>query len=573
MIDREMPVAYWEDHNMYERTCLMAHLFFPSPRRLAARPYEDVSNRDRWGGFLFVVFVLLTIVLGSCTAGDQASLPVFRLLTGTENRPLVPMLQEFAEENGFEIEFTHQGSVDTMLEVQTGAADYDAVWPASSIWLSLGNDQGVVTQTENIMASPVVFAVKKPVAERLGWIGRDVFVADILAAAEANEITYMTTSATQSNSGAMAYLSYLYAFAGQPQVLTSEMLHDPAIVEPTTRLLQQVDRTAGASGFLGELFVQQYDAFDGMVNNESAVITANKTLIEQGKDPLYVIYPVDGLAIADWPLGYVDHGDAAKADFFTELQDFLLSKEVQGELLKAGRRTGLNLSPVGADPAVFNPDWGIDLERVIQPIVMPPADVILEALVLYQTEFRKPSYTVYCLDFSGSMYSDGEEELTAAMGVLLDPAQSSHYFLHTARNDVTVVLPFDDGVLAEWEVQGNNPAELQQLLGYVIDQKTEGKTDIYGCVVAALDHLANANLQGYAPAIILMTDGESNEGSFDDVVDRMAQGPPGVIPVYGILFGDASEDQLEEIAAATSGRVFDGQSDLIGAMRSAKGNN
>ncbi len=374
--------------------------------------------------------------------------------------------------------------------------------------------QGVVTQTENIMASPVVFAVKKPVAERLGWIGRDVFVADILAAAEADEITYMTTSATQSNSGAMAYLSYLYAFAGQPQVLTSEMLHDPAIVEPTTRLLQQVDRTAGASGFLGELFVQQYDAFDGMVNNESAVITANKTLIEQGKDPLYVIYPVDGLAIADWPLGYVDHGDAAKSEFFTKLQEYLLSEDVQAELLAAGRRTGLNLSAVGADPAVFNPDWGIDLERVIQPITLPPAEVILEALVLYQTEFRKPSYTVYCLDFSGSMEGEGEQELTAAMGVLLDPVQSARYFLQPAPSDVTVVLPFDHDILAEWQVDGNDPAAFQQLLGDVTDLKTRGNTDIYGCVVAALDHLAKANLEGYAPAIILMTDGESNEGQF-----------------------------------------------------------
>jgi len=122
-------------------------------------------------------------------------------------------------------------------------------------------------------------------------------------------------------------------------------------------------------------------------------------------------------------------------------------------------------------------------------------------------------------------------------------------------------------------VEGNDPGDLRRLLGHVTAQQTRGNTDIYGCAVGALDRLANANLEGYAPAIILMTDGESNEGSFDDLEDRMAQGPPGVIPVYGILFGDASEDQLDDITAATSGRVFDGQSDLIGAMRSAKENN
>jgi Ca-activated chloride channel family protein len=47
----------------------------------------------------------------------------------------------------------------------------------------------------------------------------------------------------------------------------------------------------------------------------------------------------------------------------------------------------------------------------------------------------------------------------------------------------------------------------------------------------------------------------------------------GAVPVYGILFGRASEDQLVQMAEATSGRVFDGRDDLIGALRDAKGNN
>lgn len=557
---------------MHERTCQMAYLLtsFHGP---ATGPRRGMSGASRWR--LGVAVALLVGLLASCQASESGSESrlVFRLVTGTENRPLVPTIQSFAESQGVEIQFTHQGSVDTMLELQGGAGAYDAVWPASSIWLSLGDTQGIVSRTKTIMASPVVFALKKPLAERLGWVGRDVRVEEILAAAEAGEIRYMTTSATQSNSGAMAYLGYLYAFAGQPPVLTREMLRDPAIVEPTTRLLQMVDRTAGASGFLGELFVREYANFDGMVNNESAVITANRALEAEGRDPLYVVYPVDGLAIADWPLGYVDRGEAAKAAFFGELQTFLLGAEMQGELLAAGRRTGLNLSPAGADPAVFNPAWGIDLERVIQPITTPPPDVLMEALVLYQTELRKPSFTVYCLDFSGSMGGDGERELTAAMRVLLEPDEASRYFLQTAPSDVTVVLPFDHEIIAEWRVDGNAPADLRGLLGRVTAQEVRGNTDIYGCVVAALDHLAGANLEGYAPAIILMTDGEDNEGELEDVVDRIAQGPPGVIPVYGILFGDASEEQLEGIAAATSGRVFDGQSDLIGAMRSAKGNN
>jgi Ca-activated chloride channel family protein len=497
----------------------------------------------------------------------------FRLVTGAENRSLVPMIQQFAEQENVKVEFTHQGSVDTMLELQAGATSYDAVWPASSIWLDLGDTQHLVQQTKSIMATPVVFAVKQPIAERLGWVGRDVTVGEILAAAEAGQIRFMTTSATQSNSGAMAYLGYLYAFAGHPEMLTSEMLHDPVVVERTTRILGLVERSAGASGFLRDLFLQQYDNYDGMFNNESAIITANLQLTAEGREPLHVIYPVDGLGIADWPLGYVDRSDAAKGEFFTRLQDYLLSADVQRDLLAQGRRVGLGLNPEGADPKVFNPDWGIDLELIIQPIQLPPAEVIREALVLYQTEYRKPSFTVYCLDYSGSMEDGGEETMEEAMTVLLDSAQSARYLLQPSSRDVTVVVPFNDQPIDEWRTDGNDPGALRSLLDKVIAQDAGGGTAIHRCVNRALAIIEQANLEGYEPAIVLMTDGRSNDDSFDDLEERLSPGSPATVPVYGILFGDASEDQLARIAEATSGRVFDGRDDLIGALRDAKGNN
>jgi Ca-activated chloride channel family protein len=45
------------------------------------------------------------------------------------------------------------------------------------------------------------------------------------------------------------------------------------------------------------------------------------------------------------------------------------------------------------------------------------------------------------------------------------------------------------------------------------------------------------------------------------------------IPVFAIMFGDASPDQLKEIADTTSGRVFDGRTDLVRAFREARGYN
>jgi Ca-activated chloride channel family protein len=553
----------------------LAHFLQPlcSTAWLSQLPLPDLR---RLPPVLIVPLTLLvTVVLIGISGGVDSSDSrlTFQLVTGAENRSLVPMIEEFADQENVRIEFTHQGSVDTMLELESGATGYDAVWPASSIWLSLGDTQHLVQQTKSIMATPVVFAVKRPIAERLGWIGRDVTVEEILTAAESGQIRYMTTSATQSNSGAMAYLGYLYAFAGQPDVLTSEMLHDPAVVEQTRQILGLVDRSAGASGFLRDLFLQEYDDFDGMVNNESAVITANQQLMAEGRSPLYVIYPVDGLGIADWPLGYIDRGDEAKAEFFTKLQNYLLSPDIQQELLDQGRRVGLGFNPMDADPEVFNSDWGIDLELVIQPITLPPAEVIREALVLYQTEYRKPSFTVYCLDYSGSMEGSGEEQLEAAMTVLLDPEQSARYFLQPSSRDVSIVISFNEGVIDQRRTDGNDPAALRGMLGNVTEQEADGGTNMYECVNRALDTLEEANLEGYEPAIVLMTDGDSDGEFSSGLQERFEQESVGTIPVYGILFGDASEDQLVRIAEATSGRVFDGRDDLIGALRDAKANN
>ena len=548
---------------------------------VASSPERRSRPRRDTGGWSRVprAIIALVLLVGLTGCGEASSTPspprlTFRLVTGTENRSLDPIIQRFAEREKVAITTTYQGSVDTMLELKGGATAYDAVWPASSIWLAMGDTGRVVTQTQSIMRTPVVFAVKRPVAERLGWVGRDVTVEEILAAAESGQLRYMMTSATQSNSGAMAYLGYLYAFAGQPDVLTTDMLHDPAVMEPTTRILGAVNRSAGASGFLRDLFLRQYDAYDGMVNNESAVITANQQLVAEGRAPLYVVYPVDGLAIADWPLGFVDHGDAAKQALFAKFQAYLLGDDVQRELLAAGRRVGaIGLRPAGADPKVFNPDWGIDLTRVIDPITMPPADVIEEALVLYQTAFRKPSFTVFCLDYSGSMGGPGEQDLKSAMRVLLDPDQAARYLLQPSPRDVTIVIPFEARVIDQWRADGNDPAALRQLLARVTTQQAGGGTNIYDPVIAGLDAMDGIDLEDYSPAIILMTDGQSNSGSFGEVRARIARASPGPVPVYAILFGDASTDQLTEIADATGGRIFDGRVDMIDAFREAKGYN
>jgi Ca-activated chloride channel family protein len=299
--------------------------------------------------------------------------------------------------------------------------------------------------------------------------------------------------------------------------------------------------------------------------------------VRTGREPLFAIYPVDGLTIADSPLGYIDRGDASKKALFQRLQQHLLSDAVQKRILASGRRVGMvDLAPDSADKAVFNPDWGIDLTRLLAPIRFPQESVIREALDLYQTSFRKPSFTVYCIDVSGSMEGQALEDLKTSMRMLLQEDSARRYLLQASPRDVTIVIPFSSDPKGEMTLEGNDPAKLDALYAEIARLDAGGGTDIYSPVMRAFQLMAkHGGLEQYFPAVILMTDGKSNEGrDFDDLLaTRSAVNLHADVPVYAIMFGDAAPEQLQQIAASTSGRVFDGKKDLVKAFRQAKGYN
>lgn len=510
---------------------------------------------------------------GQTNTAQQNTGTVIRLLSGSENKSIEPILQEAARQAGATLQVTYKGSVDIMLELEKGKnSEFDAVMPADRMWITLGDKTRAVKNIASIYRSPVVFGVKKSIAEKLGWTKGEVKVADILKVAQSGKLRFMMTSATQSNSGAAAYFGFLYAFAGNPDVLTEADLEKPQVAAKVKSILGTVNRTTGSSGWLKDLFIDRYDYFDAMVNYESLVIETNQALQQQNREPLYAVYPVDGLAIADAPLGYVSKGNAATEAAFLKMQEYLLSPAVQQQLLETGRRTGLGVTASGANQAVFNPALGIDVNRVLSPITMPAPEVIEKALVLYQTAFRKPSLTVFVVDFSGSMKGRAEEDLKSAMRVMLDQDLAKRYMLQASPKDVVIVVPFDSRTRWIKKVEGNDPSKLLELWQSVNAEVADNGTDIYSPIIASLPELRKYSLENYSASVILMTDGRS-DGSFDALKQSLAAQVLTGMPVYSIMFGDADPSQLKAIAALTSGKVFDGKKDLISAFREAKGYN
>lgn len=467
------------------------------------------------------------------------------------------------------IDMKYMGSVDIMNELTKDQVPYDAVWVANPMWIQMGDSRHLVKDTQSIMTSPIVFGVKESIANKLGWVGRDVKVADIVSAIESKKLSFAMTSATQSNSGASAYFGFWSAMLGSPETISLQDLQREDVKQKMTSFLSGINRSSGSSDWLKELFLQ--GNYEAMFNYEAVILETNKELIVQGKEPLHLIYPVDGLSVADYPLGFLLHpGEEQKASeiretFFKGLQQYLLSKDVQQDISKLGRRTS-DMSQ--ADPAVFNSQWGVDLKKFLTPIKYPSADVVRAALNLYQSELRKPSLTYYLLDFSGSMEGDGERQLKQAMEVLLNQEKAKTYLLQASARDRTIVIPFSNDIKETWRAEG--AAEMQEVLRKIEGLAVGGGTNIYKPAQAALEDLHQQQWNDYIPSIVLMTDGQSNEGSFEQLKKTFES--LGIdIPIFSITFGDADVSQLNEISKLTHSRVFDGGADLIQAFKQAKG--
>ncbi|MBG9980508.1 VWA domain-containing protein [Facklamia sp. DSM 111018] len=497
---------------------------------------------------------------------------VLRIVAGSENKELEPIIEKYAQDNKVNITIDYLGSLDIMRQLQSGEMEYDAVWPASSIWLTLGDDHRLLKHSQTTSISPVVFGIKQSLAEELGFVGEEVHTEDIIEAIKKDQLEFAMTSATQSNSGASAYLGFLTAIAGSEGGLTMEELQKPETGEQIQQLLAGVNRSSGSSNWLVDLFLTS--DYDAMVNYETLIIQTNKELEAQGRETLYTVYPVDGLAISDSPLAYVDHDDQKKEETFLAFQEYLLSDAAQKEIEATGKRSRYG-TVTNDNKESFKPEWGINVDQVISPIRWPSSDVIKEALGLYQTQFKKPALTVYVLDYSGSMRGEGHRQMLEALEEVLLPEKAEKNLLLGTSKDQTILIPFADEVEPSLEAKGNDQ-EMIELNSDVQELDVGGGTAMYEGIQAAYDLIEEeygTELDQYTPAIVVLTDGQPNgELTFEDL-DNFYQDFSHDVPVFSILFGDAREEEMEEIASLTNARVFDGRSDLVNAFRQVKGYN
>ena len=491
----------------------------------------------------------------------------FTILSTNANEFYDQQLYDFAKKEKINLVIEHHDDLEIVDILNSGNGKYDAVWMANSIWLYMLNNSYLVTNSKSIAISPIVMAIKKDKAQELDLINKDVYNHDLLNLIKEGKLKYVMNSVTKTNTGATAYLALLNSLAGSPEVLREEMLENQKLKNDLKEFFKGVERVSGDENYLEKMFLN--GDYEAVIDNESSLIALNKKLLTKNQQPLYLLYPLDGVAINDFPFGYVNR-DQKKEEDFLKIQKFLRGDTTSSELKNNGFRTWFGGVTNNVDNNVFNKDWGIDTTKYLMPLKYPSKVIIDRALELYIEELRKPTHTIFVLDVSGSMSSNnGLVELKESMNFILDREQAKQEMIQFSDQDKITIITFNSKTKDISETySGSNTLALRSFTNQLIGS---GGTNIYDPSIKALEILKNESNE-YIKTIILMTDGESNTGSYTSLENYYKSNNLD-IPIYSITFGSSSEFQLSQIASLTNAKIFDGKTGMITAFKEVRSYN
>ena len=503
-------------------------------------------------------------------AAPQAG--VLRVLAGSELQDMAPILEEAKKATGVSVQFAWTGSLDGAEAVAAGRADgkYDAVWFPSDHYLRLddGGKAKLLSETP-VMVSPVGVGVRASVLAELGWgDGSKVSWAQVGEAASAGKLSYGMSDPSRSNSGFSALVAVASAFSGAGSALTDADVQKAA---PSLKQFFSGQKlTSGSSGWLAQAYTRAEPGRIGaLVNYESVLLSLNRTLPADAQ--LTVVRPVDGVVSADYPLALLASSGQRERDSYQRLTAYLLKDDVQRRISELTLRR-----PVAPGVA---PAAGLPTDRR-RELPFPGSKAVADGLLAsYQNELRRPSRTVYVLDTSGSMAGDRLASLKSAMGRLTGTDDTRGVRRFRDREEVSL-LSFASKVKSTrtHSVPEQNPqAELAAINADVQALTALGGTAVYSSLEEAyrvIERQQSTAKDDRFTSIVLMTDGESNEGASDGDFKGFYQGLPSSereVPVFPILFGDAAKGQLQGIADLTGGKLFDGTGSLEGAFEEIRG--
>lgn len=462
------------------------------------------------------------------------------------------------------------GSGESVDNILSGRLQAHLLSPASAAFVKLGNADSrtktghdLIASTENLVLSPVVIAMWKPMAEALGWGKKPVGWAEILALSrnengwraygypQWGKFKFGHTHPEYSNSGLISLFAEAYAASGKAAGLKVADLEKPQTRQFVAGVEQSVVHYGSSTGFFGrKMFVNGPEYLSAAVLYESMVVESysESTLAF----PVVAIYPKEGTFWSDHPVGIVErewvtqeHREAAKAYI-----RFLLARPQQEKAMQYGFR------PASVDVPLSSPldsAHGVDPKEPKTTLEVPSVEVINSLLQLWRTQ-KKHSNIALVLDTSGSMREEGKMQ---------NAKQGARQLVQLLDDrDTFSFLPFSSAL--HWSQQDALVKEgRDESLKQIDSLFAEGGTALYDSIDAAYQHLAAA--ASNAPkieAVVVLTDGADTESKmrFDELMERIKyNGENRAIHVFTIAYGrDARKDVLRKIADATQAKFYEG---------------
>ncbi|MDQ7904058.1 substrate-binding domain-containing protein [Phytohabitans sp. ZYX-F-186] len=413
------------------------------------------------------------------------------------------------------------------------------VWlPESTLWLRRARDAGAFQVPETgvpVASTPVVLALDRRTAARLGWPGRAPGWP-ALVGAERPPLPVVLPDPAVSPLGFGALVA-IRALAGDA----------PGAAAAIMRRL--APRTAAVTG-------EAPPAPGGPGRGETAVVSTEQEVL-RGGGARVAVYPPSAVPGPDYP--YAVLSSAGSRDGAAAFLRALLAAEGAATLARHGLRT-----PAGAPPAGAATPGQIRDSGYPPAPVPPPAEAA--ALVGAWGGVHLTARLLAVLDVSGSMAAriPGSREtrlsatVKAAQGgvrLLLDATEIGLWTFSTdldGQRDYREVVPVGP--------VGPRRAQIVERLGQVRVQP-DGGTGLYDTTLAAYRDSARNWTAGRINLLLVLTDGTDDNASGigrERLLRELGalQDKRRPLPILFIGVGpDIDRAELDQIAKATGGRV------------------
>ena len=468
------------------------------------------------------------------------------------------------------------------------------VWsPASSVWLQLlsneltasGQPELVTTEAPSLFATPIVFAMPKPMAEALGWPDQPISWSDLAALAadpngwaskghpEWGAFTLGKTHPELSTSGLAGTVGEFYAATGKT---TDLRLVD--IADPTTQA--QVAAVESAVTHYGDTtltFLSNQLARDreGGTPYVSAVVVEEKSVVDynagnpQGKVDtagtppnveLVAVQPAGGTLYSDNPyaiLGGASWVTPAQQEAAEGFLAYLQTEAVQSTFTKAGFRTADGT----LDPSLANADYLTAAAPT--PVLAPPGGAVISGIQTTWKDLRKKARVMLVMDVSGSM-----EETDAGGGRSRLAAASQ-----AARDSLSEFGPTDEVGLAIFTTGIPDNYQVLVPVGPISETKSaieaklalapQNGTPLYSAVSRAQADASATLDPTRINAVVLLTDGEDTDSTItlEQLIEQIRttrENRSTNVKVFTIGYGKGAQmDVLTEISESTGARAYD----------------